>query len=150
SGDYGDGDYCSAADVNNDGYPDFFYHYNSGKLFVSKADGTYNRNNYGISVTTGSTKKIGSAWADYDNDGDMDLFCPRNEEGCTGYLWRNDRNWSTSSGNFTNVTSSAGFTLNTSAGYSPALPGVRSCCWGDYDNDGYVDLFILGTGGNNY
>jgi len=149
-GDYGDGDYCSAGDVNNDKLLDFFYHYSSGKLFVSDGTGTYTRNNYGISVTTGSTKKIGSAWADYDNDGDLDLFCPRYDETCTGYLWRNDRNWTSGSGNFTNVTSSAGFNLNSSVDYTPDKPGTRSCAWGDYDNDGYPDPFIAGPNGNNY
>ncbi len=150
SGDYGDGDYCSAGDVNNDRLTDFFYHYNSGKLFVSNGNGTYTRNNYGISVVTGSTNKIGSAWADYDNDGDLDLFCPRTTETCTGYLWRNDRNWTGGSGNFTNVTSSAGLNLNAATNYTPDLPGTRSCCWGDYDNDGDLDLFIAGMDGNNY
>jgi hypothetical protein len=30
-------------------------------------------------------------------------------------------------------------------------PGTSSggCAWGDYDNDGYLDLVILSPGGNN-
>ena len=133
SGDAGNGDYCSSGDVNNDGMPDFFYHYNGGKLFLSDGDGTYTQNNRGISVTTGNSDKMGSAWGDYDNDGDLDLFVARFDSGQTGYLWRNDVDWSSGSGSFTNVTTAAGI-LNTSGQYG--------CCWGDYDNDGDLDLYI--------
>ncbi|MCH7604081.1 MAG: VCBS repeat-containing protein, partial [Planctomycetes bacterium] len=35
AGDYGSGGYCSSGDVNNDGFLDFFYHYGTGKLFLS-------------------------------------------------------------------------------------------------------------------
>ncbi|MFH1418203.1 MAG: VCBS repeat-containing protein [Planctomycetota bacterium] len=138
SGDYGNGDYCSSGDVNNDGYLDFFYHYNGGKLFLSDGDGTYTQTNYGISVTTGGSDKMGSAWGDYDNDGDLDLFVARYDSGSTGYLWRNDVNWTTGSGSFTNVTTSAGIT-DTS--------GQQGCCWGDYDNDGDLDLYIVTRAG---
>lgn len=138
SGDVGNGDYCSSGDVNNDGQLDFFYHYNSGKLFLSDGDGTYTQNNHGISVTTGNSDKMGSAWGDYDNDGDLDLFVSRFDSGQIGYLWRNDVDWSTGSGNFTNVTVSAGI-LNAAGQYG--------CCWGDYDNDGDLDLYIVTRSG---
>lgn len=139
-GGYGDGDYCSAGDVNNDGYLDFFYHYDGGKLFLSNGDGTFSRNNHGISISTGANEKIGSAWADYDNDGDLDLFVPGYAAGQAGYLWRNDLDWSTTppAGSFTNVAVAAGVT-DTS--------GQRSCCWGDYDNDRDLDLYIVTRGG---
>jgi len=134
SGDVGNGDFCSSGDVNNDGYLDFFYNYNSGKLFLSDGDGTYTENASGITVTTGNNDKFGSAWADYDNDGDLDLYVPRYDSGSTGYLWRND------SGTFTNVTSSAGI---------DDTSGQRSCTWGDYDNDGDLDLYFVTTSGEN-
>ena len=141
SGDDGNGDYCSSGDVNNDGYLDFFYHYNGGKLFFSDADGTYTQNNYGISVVTGNSDKMGSAWGDYDNDGDLDLFVSRRDSGSTGYLWRNGLNLSASppTGTFTNVTSSSGIT---------DASGQRGCCWGDYDNDGDLDLYVVTRSGN--
>jgi hypothetical protein len=146
AGDYGDGDYCSAGDVNNDNYPDFFYHYGGGRLFLSDGDGTYTRNNHGIAITTGASLKTGSAWADYDNDGDLDLFAGRASEACTGFLWRNDRDWTAGTGAFTDVTASAGLNLNTVIDYTPDLPGGRSAAWGDYDNDGDVDLLIVTPG----
>lgn len=135
SGDYGNGDYCSAADVNNDGFLDFFYHYNGGKLFLSEGDGTYYENSSGISVTTGNSDKFGSAWGDYDNDGDVDLWASRYASGNTGYLWRNNGD-----GSFTNVTAAAGIVNNS---------GQRGACWGDYDNDGDLDLYIATIAGGN-
>ncbi len=127
AGDYGAGGFCSSGDVNDDGFTDFFYHYGTGKLFLSDGDGTYTENAGGISVVTGDTENVGSAWGDYDNDGDADLFVPRNASGQRGYLWRND------GGTFVDVTVAAGIS-DTS--------GHRGCCWGDYDNDGDLDLYI--------
>ncbi len=128
SGDYGDGEFCSAGDVNNDGYTDFFYHYGNGKLFLSDGDGTYTENLSGIAVPSSNSKKLGSEWVDYDNDGDLDLFAAGYDTGQKAYLWRNDN------GTFTDVGSSAGLS-DTS--------GQRSGCWGDYDNDGDLDLYLV-------
>ncbi|MCP3904203.1 MAG: VCBS repeat-containing protein [Planctomycetes bacterium] len=77
---------------------------------------------------TGSSDLFGSAWGDYDNDGDPDLYVPRYDAGSRGYLWRND------AGTFTDVTVAAGIS-DTS--------GQRSACWGDVDNDGDLDLYIV-------
>jgi hypothetical protein len=70
----------------------------------------------------------GVAWADYNNDGTLDLIV-------TSYdrlvLYRNRRD-----GTFQDVSKSAG--LDTFRGYwaGPA--------WADYDRDGFVDLYICG------
>ena len=70
------------------------------------------------------------AWADYDNDGDMDVFVVEGgfSGGGTSRLYRNDGN-----GVFTPITSgqlAQRSTLGTGA------------AWGDYDNDGFPDLFL--------
>ena len=127
AGSVGSGGFCAAGDVNNDGRLDFYYHYNGGRLFLSDGDGTYTQNASGISVATAAIEPVGAAWADYDNDGDLDLFVPRYASGAGGYLWRND------AGTFTDVAAAAGIT-NTSE--------QRGCAWGDYDNDGDLDLYI--------
>lgn len=79
----------------------------------------------------------GAAFLDYDNDGDQDLFLV-NSRGWTGQeskgtpptqaLYRNDGR-----GGFTDVTAAAGLALTT-YGMGVAV--------GDYDNDGWIDLYL--------
>lgn len=133
---YGNGDYMSTADVNNDGFLDLFYHVGDGRLFLSNGDGTFTWNNSGISVLTGNNDKTGSAWGDYDNDGDMDLWMSRYDSGQPGYLFRNNGVVG-GSVSFTEVTSTAGLT---------DTGNQRGCAWGDFDNDGDLDLAIAREG----
>src|SRR5262249_15065231 len=88
------------------------------------------------------TKRCGVAFIDYDNDGLRDLLVLSGTrlEGFsdgkapTNRLYHNNRN-----GTFTDVTGRSG--LNRS-GWASAV------CVGDYDNDGYDDLFITYWGAN--
>ncbi|MEM7245156.1 MAG: FG-GAP-like repeat-containing protein [Acidobacteriota bacterium] len=72
-----------------------------------------------------------SAWADYDRDGDFDLFAA----GCNSYgvLYRND------GGRFTDVSQEAGL-FHVQSGFSAVFV--------DYDNDGWPDLSIGRDGWN--
>ncbi len=128
---YGNGEFCSSADVNADGYLDFFYHYANGRFFLSNGDGAYTWNNRGITAVCGNNDKSGSCWGDYDSDGDMDLFISRLDAGQQGYLWQNV------AGNFALANASAGVTDNSIQ---------RGCDWGDCDNDGDLDLLIATSG----
>jgi len=84
----------------------------------------------------------GAAFFDYDNDGDPDLFLVNSRywEGHAGEarprqaLYRNDGR-----GRFTDVSAAAGLDLE--------LYGMGAAV-GDYDNDGWVDLFISAVGEN--
>ncbi|MDX1523246.1 MAG: FG-GAP-like repeat-containing protein, partial [Anaerolineae bacterium] len=75
-------------------------------------------------------------WIDYDNDGDLDLF-KANATRADGpdKLYRNN-----SDGTFADVSSAAG--LNNIA---TSLGNV----WGDYDDDGDLDLVLTGSGSAN-
>ncbi|HEV2493497.1 MAG TPA: CRTAC1 family protein [Terriglobia bacterium] len=84
----------------------------------------------------------GVAWIDYNDDGFPDLFLVN---GCTFELWRAHRcplsrlYHNNGNGSFTDVTTGSGLT-HTGWGM-----GV---CVGDYDNDGYDDLYVTYYGGN--
>lgn len=70
-----------------------------------------------------------AAWADYDQDGDLDLYVA-NDFGRNN-LYRQDRDQGQI--RFTDVAPEAGV-LDIAAGMSAA--------WGDYDNDGRLDLYV--------
>jgi hypothetical protein len=76
-----------------------------------------------------STISMYASWADYDNDGDQDLFIT-NYINTPDKLYRNDINIA---GVFTEV--GAEFVLD-------HLGHSRVCTWGDYDNDGDMDLYV--------
>jgi hypothetical protein len=82
-----------------------------------------------IIETTGS----GVAFIDYDNDGYLDIFVLSGDGG-TNRMYHNDHN-----GHFTDVTAELGLT---SSGWAEGV------CAGDYDNDGYTDLFVTYWGQN--
>lgn len=69
----------------------------------------------------------GLAAADYDNDGDTDLFVSNWGENKSSHLFRND------DGKFHKITDFMGL----------IVPGDASGgAWGDYDNDGFLDLYV--------
>ena len=84
----------------------------------------------------------GVALFDYDNDGWLDIFLvngtsleqPQQDQRPTSYLFHNNRD-----GTFTDVTEKAHLTRS---GWG------QGCCVGDYDNDGYDDLFVSYWGHN--
>ncbi len=71
---------------------------------------------------------VGLAMGDYDGDGDLDLFVA-NQSWRSG-LWRNDLSTRT----FVDVASQSGV--------ENQGPGT-GCAFGDYDNDGDLDLFVV-------
>lgn len=74
---------------------------------------------------------LGAIWGDYDNDGWLDLYVA--DDGTPNYLYKNTRD-----GKFADVTFESG------TGYSGAgaEQGSMGVAWGDYDNDGLLDLFV--------
>ncbi|MGA8029933.1 MAG: CRTAC1 family protein [Bryobacteraceae bacterium] len=83
-----------------------------------------------IIETTGS----GIAFIDYDNDGLLDLFVLSGEGG-TNRMYHNEGN-----GRFRDVTDELGLR---SSGWAQGV------CAGDYDNDGFTDLFVTYWGQNH-
>jgi hypothetical protein len=65
------------------------------------------------------------AWADFDNDGDLDLYVGFRHT--PNRLYRNDR------GSFRDVASEVGLDV---------ADDTRAAAWGDFDGDGHLDLFV--------
>lgn len=120
-------------DYNNDGYLDLSLSFeyvsksdDEGVLFKNDKNGFFED----VTDSTGLADAfdIVTSFADYDNDGDMDFFSC----GVKDKLYTNN-------GDDT-------FTKN--SGIPAKTPG-RGIAWGDYNNDGFIDLYIA-RGQNDY
>ena len=121
---------ASWADYDNDGYEDLFVTtYDTDDhnyLYHNNGDGTFTKVTSG-DIVTDEASSLAAAWADYDNDGYIDLFVANNV-GSKNFLYHNNGD-----GTFTKITN------------SPVVNNgiyCHSASWADYDNDGYVDLFV--------
>src|SRR5947207_5224861 len=127
--DGGDSTGVSWPDYDQDGYVDLFvsnFATPHNFLYHNNGDGTFTRLDSGP-VTTDIMNAEGCVWADVDNDGDLDLFVAVGLGG-KNVLYRND-----GGGVFTRLTNTPPVQIGGSS---------RGCAWADYDNDGWVDLFV--------
>jgi len=121
-------------DVDDDGWLDLFVSaFGSNSLFRNTGDGGFSKVT-GDPLVSEQNSWMGMAWGDYDNDGDLDVLLTG-----TGYptstrplaLHRNE-----GGGHFHKMTQGDIGPLATEVANSSA------CAWGDYDNDGWLDLII--------
>lgn len=123
-------------DYDNDGKLDFFVtrlFNNNNMLFHNDGNGNFTQITTGPIVNDGG-QSTGCAWCDYDKDGWIDLFvCNQNDQ--NNSLYHNNHD-----GTFTKITNGS---IVNDGGWS------RSCAWGDYDNDGWPDLFVVNYQGEN-
>lgn len=129
------GSFMSWGDYDNDGYQDLLI--NGRRLFRNNGPPTWNFTD--VTSSAGLTGGVGNGvWGDYNNDGWLDLYSGAGQSSWD-ILWRNNGN-----GTFTNVTVAAG---NVYDNYPTSAAG-----WGDYDGDGFLDLYVANgedwNGGN--
>jgi hypothetical protein len=112
-------------DGDTDAYVPWYWATGQNRLHRNTGSGIFE------SVQLGSlpegVQTITSSWVDYDNDGDFDLFATH--FGAPASLHRN-----TGAAGFENATDQAGLVTPIGEAFGPA--------WGDFDNDGDLDLFI--------
>jgi len=99
-------------------------------IFHNKGDGTFEERTEAAGLM-GQTGGLNCVQADYNNDGNLDIFVVRGA--WVRYPMRPSLLRNNGNGTFTDVTKEAGL-----------LDPVNSICasWADYDNDGFLDLFI--------
>ena len=131
----------SAIDYDEDGDIDIVVvsgnEFNNTRLYVNTGAPSYD---FSVTTLLSSSKPTqGASWGDIDNDGDFDLYLANGgtdgtpSSPTTNNLFRND------AGTLTEITSGVGPLITDSDfSYAPAF--------GDYDNDGDLDLFVGNDG----
>lgn len=121
-------------DYDNDGDQDLFVPNSNGQnnfLFRNEGEFRFTRITEGDIVNDGGNS-TGCSWGDYDNDGDFDLFVA-NASNEPNFLYRNLGN-----GSFEKVTTGAIVSDRADS---------QGSAWGDYDNDGDLDLIVTNADG---
>jgi hypothetical protein len=130
AGHAGSGRGTAWADYNGDGDLDLYVTNAGGANVLYQNDGGGAFTNVTSMAGVGNVgDSFGTAWADYDGDGDLDLYVTNDG---ANVMYRND-----GSGAFTDMTGEAGVG-NTGDGHGTA--------WADYDGDGDLDLYVANYG----
>ncbi len=130
----------TAADYNNDGRIDLFVMRGGwefamrNSLLRNNGNGTFTDVTRESGLSSALYRTHSAAWADFDNDGFVDVFVGHEE--APSALFRNLGN-----GTFVDVAKAAG--VNRAA-------FTKGAAWGDYDNDGYPDLYVSNYVGENF
>ena len=121
-------------DYDNDGDLDILLTGHDGSSYISKVYKNTNGSFSDISAGLPGHYSGSADWGDYDNDGDLDILITGYDYngGYTSKIYKN------TNGSFSDI--------------SAGLTGVyeSSADWGDYDNDGDLDILLTGHDGSNY
>ena len=96
-------------------------------LYRNSGDGTFAQA-VATPVTSEGGQSTSGLWGDYDNDGHLDLFVPNSYFASDDLFYRNNRD-----GTFLKITD------------GPVIDDTVDSwgsAWGDYNNDGFLDLVV--------
>jgi hypothetical protein len=146
-------------DFNNDGYPDIYIsNYGPNVLLKNNGNGTFSDVTKRANVAGGRECSVGAVWFDYDNDSFLDLYvgnylefdpnykyyyAPDGFPGPLAYDSQKDVLYhNNGDGTFEDVTEKMGIT-----DIDGRAMGVGAA---DYDDDGYVDIYVANDHTLNY
>ncbi|MEH6536450.1 MAG: FG-GAP-like repeat-containing protein [Psychroserpens sp.] len=121
------GNGVSFFDYDDDGWDDLSFTTEDGQplRFFKNINGSFVEQTLNMPTLNYQTKSV--TWVDFDNDGDKDLYATSFTDG--NKLFQND-----GSLNFTDITVTSGLPIINIYSYGAS--------WGDYNNDGKLDVFI--------
>jgi hypothetical protein len=130
---YDHGSGVAVGDYDGDGHDDIYFVNQLGPnvLYRNKGDGTFEDVTERAGVAVGDRICTSATFADYANEGRQSLFVTSTRGG--NIMFRNMGN-----GTFKDVTREVGLTH---------VGHCQAAFFFDYDNDGYLDLLVLQTGG---
>jgi hypothetical protein len=122
--------YCNIGSVRSS-CPPSAYKGSSDALYHNNGDGTFTNVAQAANVLQPHGKNLSVGAADYDNDGWPDLFVAN--DGLAAYLYHNDQGKT-----FREIAAPSGMAFSASG----SLMAAMCISLGDYDNDGWLDLYI--------
>jgi hypothetical protein len=121
-------------DYNNDSYPDMVIaSYNKFKVYKNNGDGTFADVTAASGINFTGLSLKAAVFGDYNNDGWRDIYL-------TSWYSQNRLYKNNGDETFTDVTAQAGVGV-------PFTYQSTCAAWGDYNKDGYIDLYV-GNYGN--
>ncbi|MCP4594991.1 LamG-like jellyroll fold domain-containing protein, partial [Neptuniibacter sp.] len=130
------GETTAVADIDNDGDIDIYYNASAAaRLYFNDGDGTFTEGAAGANISRTGSSYAGAAFGDYNNDGWLDFYSNQ-DTGNESMLYLNAKDGT--------------FTRQGSAACDADLGDTTGVAWGDYDNDGDLDLLLGNDGSANY
>jgi hypothetical protein len=125
---------AAAGDFDNDGWVDLYVtrYYAPDLLYRNNGDGTFSNVTSTAFGSLPTRNTNGVAWGDVDNDGDLDLYVSSIEQ-LQHFLYIND-----GAGQFTEEAIARGAAVSDGV----LKTAGTSVSFGDYDNDGWLDVYV--------